>query len=238
MSIFFAEFLGSALLILLGNGVVANVVLANTKGHGSGWMVISAGWAMAVFVGVYVSAGQSGGHLNPVISFTMAYLGRLSWSQVPVYVLGQVLGCMAGSLAVWLCYKKHYDQTDNAGLKMATFCTIPAIRHLGYNFLTETIATFALVIGVLFLASSATKLGSVEALPVALLVLGIGLSLGGSTGYAINPARDLGPRILHFLLPMKNKLNSDWTYAWVPVLGPMLGGLLATWVYHWFQSGL
>lgn len=238
MSVFFSEFLGSAFLILLGNGVVSNVVLAQTKGHGSGWIVISLGWAMAVFVGVYISVSGSGGHLNPVVSFSMAYLGRLPWHEVPVYLCGQILGTMAGSLAVWLTYKKHFDLTENPELKLAAFCTIPAIRHKGYNFLTETIATFVLMIGVLFLASPATKLGSVEALPVSLLILAIGLSLGGPTGYAINPARDLGPRIMHFILPIKNKRNSDWGYAWVPILGPILGGLLATWVYHVFQTAL
>ena len=226
------EFLGTTLLLLLGNGVVANVLLPKSKGKDGGWIVISFGWAMAVFLGVYVSADGSGGHLNPAVSFTMAYLGRLPWDQVPGYVLAQVAGGVAGSILNWLLYKKHFDLETNPDLIRATFCTAPAIRSGFWNFMSETIATFAFMLGVLYIASPASNMGSLNALPVALLVLGIGVSLGGSTGYAINPARDLGPRIAHFILPIPSKTHSDWKYAWVPILGPLVGGALATLVYY------
>ncbi|CAN5678289.1 MIP/aquaporin family protein [soil metagenome] len=233
---FIYEFLGTAVLILFGNGVVANVVLNKSKGQNSGWIVIAFGWAMAVFFGVMVSMKGSGAHLNPAVTLTMAYLGRLDWSQVPVYLAGQMLGAMTGSLLVYLSYKQHFDETENADGKLACFCTHPAIRNPFYNFLTEMIATAVFIIGVLFIASPATSMGTIEALPVTFLVLAVGLSLGGSTGYAINPARDLGPRIMHFLLPVKGKRNSDWGYAWIPVIAPIVGGLLGTWVYHALQS--
>lgn len=229
---FIYEFLGTAVLILFGNGVVANVVLDKSKGQNSGWIVITFGWAMAVFLGVVVSAKGSGGHLNPIVTLTMAYLGRLNWSEVPAYFAGQLLGAMAGAFLVWLSYKKHFDDTENASAKLAVFCTHPAIRSPFYNLMTELIGSFALILGVLFIASPASSMGSIEALPVAFLVLGIGLSLGGPTGYAINPARDLGPRIMHFLLPISGKRNSDWAYALIPIIGPVIGGLLATWAYH------
>ena len=234
---FIYEFLGTAVLILFGNGVVSNVVLDKSKGQNSGWIVIAFGWAMAVFLGVMVSSKGSGAHLNPLVTLTMAYLGRLNWSQVPEYIAGQMLGAMAGALLVYLAYKKHFDVTENPDAKLACFCTHPAIRSPFYNFITEMIASFALIIGVLFIAAPASGLGSIEALPVAFLVLGVGLCLGGSTGYAINPARDLGPRIMHFLLPIKAKRNSDWGYAWIPVIAPVTGGLLATWVYHALVNG-
>jgi glycerol uptake facilitator protein len=233
---FVYEFLGTAVLILLGNGVVANVVLNDTKGHNSGWIVITFGWAMAVFMGVMVSSKGSGSHLNPAVTLTMAYLGRMEWSLVPEYLLGQLAGAMAGSFLVYLSYKKHFDVTDNPHAKLACFCTHPAIRSPVYNFLSEAVGTFVLILGVLYIASPASSMGSIEALPVSLLVLAIGLSLGGTTGYAINPARDFGPRLTHFLLPMKNKMKADWSYAWIPVLGPVAGGLLATWLYHFLST--
>ena len=233
---FVYEFLGTGILILLGNGVVANVVLSETKGQNSGWIVITFGWAMAVFMGVMVSSKGSGGHLNPAVTLTMAYLGRIPWSIVPEYISGQMLGAMTGSMAVYLAYKKHFDVTDNPHAKLACFSTHPAIRSSFYNFFSEAIGTFVLILGVLYIASPASSLGTIEALPVALLVLGIGLSLGGTTGYAINPARDLGPRIMHFILPVKNKRNSDWGYAWIPIAGPVAGGLLATWLYHFLST--
>jgi glycerol uptake facilitator protein len=233
---FVYEFLGTAVLILFGNGVVANVVLNETKGHNSGWIVISFGWAIAVFLGVVVSSKGSGGHLNPAVTLTMAYLGRIDWSIVPYYIGGQMLGAFTGSFLVWLAYKQHFDATDSGPAKLACFCTHPAIRNSLYNFLTEAIGTFALILGVLYIASPASSMGSIDGLPVALLVLGIGLSLGGSTGYAINPARDLAPRILHFLLPIKNKRNSDWGYALIPVIGPVVGGLFATWLFHYLSN--
>jgi glycerol uptake facilitator protein len=232
MQIFMYEFLGTALLILFGNGVVANVVLNKSKGQNSGWIVITFGWAIAVFVGVFVASKGSGAHLNPIVTLTMAYLGRLGWSAVPVYLAGQMLGAFAGAVLVWIAYKQHFDATENPDAKLAVFCTHPAIRNPFYNMLTEIIGSFALITGVLYIASPAQNMGAIEALPVALLVLGIGLSFGGPTGYAVNPARDLGPRIAHFLLPIAGKRNSDWAYAWIPILGPVIGGLLATWAYH------
>jgi glycerol uptake facilitator protein len=230
------EFLGTALLILLGSGVVANVLLPYSKGAAGGWIVITFGWAMAVFLGVYVSSNVSGGHLNPAVTLTMAYLGRISWSQVSGYLLAQVAGAFTGAVLTWLMYKKHFDKADDPDSIRAIFCTGPAIRSYGWNFISEVIATFAFMLGVLYLASPETNLGSISALPVALLVFGIGLSLGGPTGYAINPARDLGPRIAHFLLPIPGKKGSDWKYAWVPILGPVVGGALATTLYHFLQG--
>lgn len=235
MTVFIYEFMGTAMLILFGNGVVANVLLSKSKGQNSGWIVITFGWAMAVFVAVLMTSKSSGGHLNPVVTLSMAYLGRLDWSLVPVYISAQMLGAMAGATLVWLSYKKHYDATAAPELKLATFCTDPGIRHLGANLLSEVIATFAFMLAVLYLAAPDKSMGSIEALPVALIVLAIGLSLGGTTGYAINPARDLGPRIAHFLLPIKGKQHSDWGYAIVPVIGPIIGGLLATGVYHFLH---
>lgn len=235
MSPFIAEFLGTMILILLGNGVVANVVLTNTKGNNGGWIVITFGWAIAVFTGVYMVSGVSGAHLNPVVTLILALLGKFAWSSVPIYILAQFLGAMAGTTLVYFGYKQHYDQTTDAGLIKATFCNEPAIRNNFYNLLSEMIGTFVLIIGILFLTGAKNSLGSLDALPVALLVLGIGLSLGGSTGYAINPARDLGPRIMHALLPIKNKGISDWSYSWIPVVGPICGGLLAVLVFNFLQ---
>lgn len=226
MSPYLAEFVGTMILILLGNGVVANVVLNKTKGNNSGWIVITFGWAIAVFAGVYIAASASGAHLNPVITLVLAGLGKFSWSLVPGYIVTQFLGAMAGAFLVYLSYKKHYDETDDAGLIKATFCNEPAIRSTFHNLVTEIIGTFALVVGVLFMTQSEVSLGTLDALPVALLVLGIGLSLGGPTGYAINPARDLGPRIMHAILPIKNKGGNDWKYSWIPVVGPVIGGML------------
>lgn len=229
MSPFISEFVGTSLMLLLGNGVVANVVLNKTKGHGSGWIVITLGWAMAVFVGVY-SSRASGANLNPAVTIGLAVKNN-NWSNVPLYLLAQMLGAMFGSLLVWVTYRPHFDATDNADLKLAVFCTAPAIRNTVHNFISELIGTFTLMMGVLFLSSPENKLGSLDALPVALLVLGIGLSLGGSTGYAINPARDLAPRLLHSLLPIKNKRDSDWRYSWIPVVAPLSGATLAVFVH-------
>lgn len=226
MTPFISEFVGTSILLLLGNGVVANVVLNKTKGNGSGWIVITFGWAMAVFVGVYASAAGSGAHLNPAVTIGLA-LKSGDWSNVAPYMAAQLLGAMFGSFLVWLSYHQHFDATENKDLKLAVFCTSPAIRKPLYNFISELIGTFMLMMGVLFLSSPENKLGSLDALPVALLVLAIGLSLGGSTGYAINPARDLGPRLLHFILPIKNKRDSDWSYSWIPVVAPITGAVLA-----------
>jgi len=227
MNNFLFELIGTAFLILLGDGVVANVLLHKTNGHNSGWIVITLGWAMAVFVGVYVSAAQSGAHLNPAVTLALAMVGKFDWALVPVQIAGQFCGAMLGALLVWIAYKKHFDATPDVDVKLAVFCNSPAIPSIPFNLATEIIGTFALVFGVFFITGADVKLGALDALPVALLVLGIGLSLGGPTGYAINPARDLGPRIMHFILPIKGKGNSGWGYSWIPVVGPMIGGILA-----------
>ena len=231
MSIFLSEFLGTAILIAFGNGVVANVVLNKTKGNNSGWIVIAFGWAIAVFVGVFVSAKYSGAHLNPAVTIALAWLKKISWNVVPQYLAGQLLGAMTGSVIVWFSYLQHYKATENADSILATFATSPAIKNSGYNFLTEFLATFVFVLSILFIVAPSNSLGSLDALPVALLVLGIGLSFGGPTGYAINPVRDLGPRIMHQLLPISYKGPSNWKYVLVPVLGPLAGGLLAAVVF-------
>lgn len=231
MNNFIFELIGTAFLILLGNGVVANVVLTKTYGHNSGWIVISFGWAIAVFTGVYVSAAHSGAHLNPAVTLALATANKFDWALVPVQIAGQFCGAMTGALLVWITYKKHFDETTDAGMIRAAFCTAPAIKNTPYNLATEIIGTFALVFGVFYITGADIKLGALDALPVALLVLGIGLSLGGATGYAINPARDLGPRIIHFILPIKNKGESGWGYSWIPVVGPLIGGLLAAFVF-------
>jgi glycerol uptake facilitator protein len=235
MTPFFGEFVGTGLVIILGQGVVSNVVLQQTKGNNSGWIVISFGWAMAVFVGVYCSAAASKAHLNPAVTLAFAVLGKIPWSLVPTYMTAQLLGAMAGSVIAWLCFLPHFDKTPDAETKLAVFCTIPAIRSYGKNLITETIATFVLILGVLFIAAPSSSLGALDALPVSLLVLGIGLGPGGPTGYAINPARDLGPRIMHALLPIPGKRDSDWGYAWIPVLGPLLGSLLAVLAFKLLQ---
>jgi glycerol uptake facilitator protein len=229
------EFIGTAILLLLGNGVVANVSLAKTYGNNSGLIVITFAWAMAVFTGVFIAAAASGAHLNPAVTLAFAYLGKFSWALVPGYLLAQLAGAFTGATVVWLTYKKHFDATEDAGAIKSSFCTAPAVRSLGWNLMSEAAGTFVLVFGVLYIAAPASSLGALDALPVALLVLAIGLSLGGATGYAINPARDLGPRIAHFLLPIKHKGNSDWSYAIVPILGPIIGSALAAMAYHFLH---
>jgi glycerol uptake facilitator protein len=232
MSIFFSELIGTALLIILGNGVVANVVLNKTKGNNSGWIVITFGWAIAVFVGVFVAAKTSGAHLNPAITIAFAYLDKISIDKILLYLGGQFAGAMLGAFIVWLTYRQHFTATDDQGLKRAVFCTAPAIRSTTNNLISEIVGTFVLVFGALYIAAPSSSLGALDALPVALLVLGIGLSLGGTTGYAINPARDLGPRIMHAILPIKNKGNSDWSYSWIPVVGPVIGALIAAVLFN------
>jgi glycerol uptake facilitator protein len=246
---YFSEFAGTFLLILLGNGVVANVVLKNTKGSGSGWIVITAGWGMAVFVAVFTTGPFSGAHINPAVTLGVAMAGLFEWAKVPGFIIAQLLGDMAGSFTVYAFYKDHFSITEDSTTKMACFCTIPNIRNKWRNFLSETIGTFVLIFAVLFINLPSLEiegvqhakigLGSLEALPVGLLVFAIGLSLGGTTGYAINPARDLGPRIVHALLPIKGKRDSDWNYAWVPVTGPITGTLMAVLIYYfinWLQA--
>ena len=232
MSPFIGEFIGTMLLIILGDGVVANVVLNKTKGHNSGWIVIAFGWAMAVFIGVYASTKLGGsGHLNPAVTIAMTAFNDFDSSLLGTYLLAQFAGAIVGAIVVWLAYKQHFDATDDKDGKLAVFCNAPAIRNTGYNLITEIIGTFVLVLGAMTMSSPASSLGTLDALPVGLLVLAIGLSLGGPTGYAINPARDLGPRIAHFILPIKNKRDSNWGYSWIPVVGPVIGGLIAAYIF-------
>lgn len=232
MSPFIGEFIGTALLIIMGNGVVANVVLNKTKGNNSGWVVIALGWGMAVFLGVYASTKLGGsGHLNPAVTIAMTAFNGFDSSLLITYLLAQFGGALLGGIIVWLAYKQHFDATTDGDTKLAVFCNAPAIRNTGYNLITEIIGTFVLVFGALAMSNPVNSLGTLDALPVGLLVLAIGLSLGGPTGYAINPARDLAPRIAHFILPIKNKRDSDWSYSWIPVIGPIAGGCLAAFVY-------
>lgn len=241
MSPYLAEWIGTLLLVTLGNGVVANVVLADTKGHGGGWIVITAGWGLGVFVGVFCAQPFSGAHLNPAVTVAMAVSGKLAWSKVGGYVLAQLLGGVSGGALVFLFYREHFRASTDPGAKLACFCTAPNIRNVPQAFLCETVGTFMLILPVFLMtdamatipsASGAPAeviigLGTLGAVPVALVVFAIGLSLGGTTGYAINPARDLGPRLAHALLPVPGKGDSDWGYAWVPVIAPLTGGLLA-----------
>jgi len=227
MNPFFGEFFGTAIILLLGGGVVANVSLDKTNGHNSGLIVIAFGWAIGVFSGVLFAAPISGAHLNPAITLAFVLAHKFSPALVPLYITAQLTGAMFGSALVWLAYKKHFDATLDSDAKLGVFCTSPRIRSYGYNFLTELIGTHMLVMAVLYMAVPDVGLGALNALPVALVVLGIGLSLGGPTGYAINPARDLGPRIMHYFLPIPGKRDSDWKYAWVPILGPLAGAVSA-----------
>ncbi|SHG43608.1 MIP/aquaporin family protein [Chryseobacterium sp. OV279] len=239
MNPFTAELIGTMLMILLGNGVVANVVLKDTKGNNSGWIVITTAWALAVFVGVTVAGPVSGAHLNPAVSIGLAVAGKFSWDLVPTYIAAQILGAMLGAFLVWLFNKDHFAITEDGGAKLACFSTGPAIRNTFSNLISEIIGTFVLVFVIFHFSdpsialnadpTAKVGLGSVGALPVTLLVWAIGLSLGGTTGYAINPARDLGPRIMHAILPVKG--SSDWGYAWIPVAGPILGCIIAAVLY-------
>jgi glycerol uptake facilitator protein len=229
---FLAEFIGTALLIILGTGVVANVLLSKSKGQNGGWIVITFGWAIAVFTGVYASTKLGGsGHVNPAVTIALSAFSDFDRSLLLPYLLGQFSGAFSGAVIIWMAYKQHFDATTDGDTKLAVFSTAPAIRNTFYNLLTEIIGTFVLVLGALLMSKPSVSLGTLDALPAALLVLGIGLSLGGPTGYAINPARDLGPRIAHFILPIPNKRNSDWSYAWIPVIGPVIGGLLGGLVF-------
>ncbi len=227
MSPYLAEFMGTGLLLLLGDGVVANVVLKDTKGENSGWLLISFGWAMAVFVAVFCFASVSGAHINPAVTLGLAIAGDFDYALIPGYIAAQFAGAAVGAGMVWLVYREHFEVTKDQDAKLGVFCTGPAIRNPISNLLTEAIATFVLVYAVLHITSPDAGLGSLDALPVGLVVFAIGMSLGGPTGYAINPARDLSPRIMHFVLPISDKRDSDWGYAWIPVVGPAIGGVLA-----------
>ncbi|MFG0261176.1 MAG: MIP/aquaporin family protein [Novipirellula sp. JB048] len=245
MSPFVAEFIGTMMLILFGNGVVANVVLARTKGNDSGWIVIAAGWGIAVFIGAFCANDFSGAHLNPAVTVAMLVAGKLSTTAAIPYFSAQMLGAMTGALLVYLFYREHFNATENGDSKLACFCTSPNIRNFPQAFFCEVVGTFALILPIfLMITPSLTHpdavvdstpvlgLGTLGYLPVGMLVFGIGLSLGGTTGYAINPARDLGPRMVHALLPIAGKRSSDWAYAWVPVVGPIIGGALAAYTYQ------
>lgn len=235
MTPFIAEIIGTMLLILLGNGVVANVVLTGTKGNNAGWIVITTGWAFAVFLGITVAGPISGAHLNPAVTIGLAIAGKFAWNLVLEYIVAQMLGAMLGAFLVWIFYKDHFAITEDEGGKLACFSTGPAIRNTISNLISEIIGTFVLVYTIFYISgadinittdSNATiGLGTIGAFPVAILVWALGLSLGGTTGYAINPARDLGPRIMHAILPIKG--NSDWTYSWIPIVGPIIGAVVA-----------
>ena len=235
MSEFGAEFLGTMILVLLGDGVVANVCLKGTKGCGGGWIVITMGWGLGVFTAVMIAEQFSGAHINPAVTIALAAARDFPWDKVPLFLIAQFLGGAAGAFLVWLFYRDHYDISTDPGAILGTFATGPAIRRPALNLLCEVIGTFVLVLAILykvspeFAATSGAKvgMGALGAIPVAFVVIGIGLSLGGTTGYAINPARDLGPRLIHALVPIRNKGTSDWGYSWVPVVGPIVGALLA-----------
>jgi glycerol uptake facilitator protein len=237
MNIFVGEVIGTMMLILLGDGVVAAVLLNKTKSQNAGWIVITTAWALAVFVGVYTSVAVGGNaHLNPAITVGLAIAGSVGWGDVPIYLAGEFLGAMIGGLLVWLHYYPHWPETKDTGLKLAVFCTAPAIRNTTWNVVSEVIGTFALMFGVFLIkgvtmtsggAVASLNMGALGAIPVAFLVWVIGLALGGTTGYAINPARDLGPRIMHAILPIAGKGESDWGYSWIPVVGPIVGAAIA-----------
>lgn len=228
MSPFVGEIVGTMLLILLGDGVVANVVLSKTKGNSSGWIVITWAWAMAVFVGAYSVANISGAHLNPAVTIGLAVAGSFDWAQVLPYIIAQMIGAFIGAVLVFLHYYPHWAETKDAGAKLAVFSTGPAIRNVTWNLVSEIIGTFALMFGILVIPA---QFGLPGPFAVGLLVLVIGLALGGTTGYAINPARDLGPRIAHFVLPIPGKGDSDWGYSWIPVVGPIVGAVIAALLY-------
>ena len=224
--IMLAEIVGTGLLIILGDGVVAGVLLTRSKAQNAGWIVITTGWALAVAVGVYAIGSLTGAHLNPAVTIGFAAIGSVGWDLVPWYIVGEMIGAFIGAVIVYLHYLPHWAATDDPGLKLAVFSTGPAIRNTGSNIVSEVIGTFILVFGVLAIVSNELAPG-LAALLVGFLVWSIGLSLGGPTGYAINPARDLGPRFIHALLPVPGKGGSDWAYAWIPVAGPIAGALLA-----------
>ncbi len=236
-NIFVAEMIGTGILILLGDGVVANVVLNDTKGHGSGWIVIATGWGLAVALGVYAAGIFSGAHINPAVTIGFAFGDLVEWGDVPIYIAGQFAGAFLGAVLVYLAYLNHWSGTEDPGAKLAVFSTGPARRDTVANFTTEVIGTFMLLVGVLAIVGTTAAAGEglgtgINPLLIGFLVWGIGLSLGGPTGYAINPARDLGPRIAHFVLPIPGKGDSDWEYSWIPVVAPIIGGIIGVLVWQ------
>jgi glycerol uptake facilitator protein len=244
MQVYIAEFIGTMILVLLGDGVVAGVLLRNSKAENSGWVVITLGWGMAVAMAVYSVGWLSGAHINPAVTIGVASIGAFDWAQVPGYIIAQFLGAFVGAVLVWLAYLPHWGETADPGLKLGVFCTAPAIYNRVANLVTEIIGTALLVFGILAIVTTFTATGApvvpgeeiawrgLFPLLIGLLVLGIGLSLGGPTGYAINPARDLGPRIAHAVLPIAGKGGNDWGYSWIPVVGPVIGGIIGAWVYN------
>ena len=249
MNPYVAEFIGTTLLVLFGNGVVANVVLARTKGNNGGWIVITAGWGLAVFIGAFCSAPFSGAHLNPAVTLAMAMAGKIEAAKVAGYILAQMLAGIAGAALVFCFYREHFKASADADAKLACFCTAPNIRNIPQAFFCEAVGTFCLILPIFLMtdvkfpwpvgagqSNVVVGLGTLGLVPVAMLVFAIGLSLGGTTGYAINPARDLGPRLAHALLPIPGKRGSDWSYAWVPVIGPLLGATLAAGVQAWLRA--
>ena len=239
MNIYLAEAVGTMIMMILGDGVVANVLLHKSKGQGSGWMVITTAWGLAVIIAIFCVGRISGAHLNPAVTVSLAAIGSFPWRHVPAYILAQIVGAFLGAVVVWLLYHPHFAETEDQELKLAVFCTAPAIRHRFFNFLSEVIGTAILIFGILAIAANAQKLTTptgvdlslvfsqgIQPILVGFLVWGIGLSLGGPTGYAINPARDLGPRLAHALLPIVRKGKSDWSYAWIPIVAPLLGGVI------------
>lgn len=229
------EFIGTAVLVLFGDGVVASNVLKKSKGENGGWVVVTIAWGLAVMLGVFIAGPYSGAHLNPAVTLGLAAAGTFPWSLAVPYIVAQMLGGFVGAVLVYAFYKDHYDATDDPALKLATFCTAPAIRNYGRNLFSEALGTFVLVFVILALATEGNTpemgMGAIGAFPVSMLIVALGMSLGGTTGYAINPARDLSPRVAHALLPIKGKGPSDWAYSWVPVAGPVVGGMLAAGLY-------
>jgi glycerol uptake facilitator protein len=244
MGVYLAEVVGTMLLVILGDGVVANVCLARTKGHGSGWIVIATGWGLAVALAVYAVGRISGAHINPAVTLGLASIGAFDLALVPGYIAAQMLGGFLGAIVVWLAYRPHFEATDDAPTVRGVFCTAPEIRSWGDNFMAEVVGTVVLVFGVLAIGANAGELRAGEIdlsavfstglnpFLVGVLVWGIGLSLGGPTGYAINPARDLGPRLAHAVLPLRARGDSDWGYAWIPILGPIVGGIVGAWLFR------
>lgn len=231
MSIYLAELLGTMLLILLGDGVVANVCLDKSKANGSGWIVIATGWALAVTIPVFIFGPISGAHFNPAVTLGLAAIGKFPWADVPLFILCQMLGAFIGACLVYVYYKNHFDATEDKDTKRGVFCTAPAIKHTVNNFICEFIGTFVLVFAILGIANT-KMVDGISPLVVGLIIWVIGITLGGTTGYAINPARDLGPRIAHAILPIKGKGDSDWGYAWIPIVAPILGGIVAALVFN------
>jgi glycerol uptake facilitator protein len=233
MTPFLAEVIGTMILIIFGGGVVAGVVLNKTKSQNSGWIVITMGWGLGVAIAVYAVGGISGAHINPAVTIGLASIGLFEWANVPIYILGQMIGAFIGGVVVWLHYLPHWKETEDTGAKLAVFSTGPAIRSVGANLISEIIGTFVLVFSILAIGTNEFTQG-LNPFIIGFLIVAIGLSLGGTTGYAINPARDLGPRIAHFILPIAGKGDSDWSYAWIPVVGPVIGGVLGAMIFKIF----